>query len=97
VIHPDVLLASLTSRQWQEWVAFHQISPVDRGRFDVLAAMVRQAVLAAGGAKNATLERCMPVWHDTPKAASLEKISQTLAIFRELQSPPSPPPATPAA
>ena len=40
--------------------------PIGSERFDVLAAMNVQATLIAGGAKDVTLEKCMPIWDATP-------------------------------
>lgn len=62
----DAMLESITSRQFAEWQAFFELEPFgsrwDDLRFGQLAAVLRAAVLGAGGVKGkpATAEQLFP-------------------------------------
>lgn len=77
--HPDEMLAGMTARQWGEWIAFHERSPIGAGRLDYLAAMICTYVAAAGGAKDVSVSDFMPVWFaEPPKPVDPQDIRDAL-------------------
>ncbi|MDB5297302.1 MAG: hypothetical protein JWO31_3285, partial [Phycisphaerales bacterium] len=59
-IHPDHLLASLTARQWDEWVAYFSIYPTAEDRADARAAMLSTVTARSAGQKRAKFKDFMP-------------------------------------
>lgn len=54
VIHPDVLLASLTASQWSEWLQYADIEPFGELRADFRAGQIAATIANyAGKSRNA--------------------------------------------
>lgn len=61
-LHPDHLLAKLTSRQWTGWLAYLSQFPLPHDRADLNTALARATALNCGGAKRVNVERLVPAY-----------------------------------
>ena len=68
---------SLTWRQWQDWRAFNQISPIGDERFDVLHAL--QLAMWAG--PNTAFESLLPPWYTNAEEYDDEFAEAVLATL----------------
>lgn len=61
--HPDVLLETLTARQWADWIAFSRIESWGDTRADLRSAIVGAGVLNAWRGKG---DKPIEVWQLMP-------------------------------